>query len=63
MSKSLLRIKSVQAKTDLSKAYIYQLIKLGKFPKQHRLPGKRVSVWLESEIDEWIDQQLSGEDA
>lgn len=57
MRKRLLRLPDVINKTGFKKSWIYQLISEGKFPKQIKL-GDRSVAWLESEVDEWIDERL-----
>lgn len=39
----------------LSHSQIHKLIKAGQFPKPFDVGG-RERVWLESELDEWIDR-------
>lgn len=48
-----LRIEEVEDRVGLKQSSIYEFIKLGAFPKQV-LIGKRSVAWLESEINEWI---------
>ena len=45
----------LQQKVGLCKASIYNRIKDGTFPRPISLGGKSVG-WLESEIDQWIEQ-------
>ncbi|PRP71116.1 transcriptional regulator [Chromobacterium amazonense] len=54
MADRFLRIKEVRERTGLSTTTIYDRMKEGAFPKQIKL-GERVAVWLESEIDAWIE--------
>lgn len=49
---ALLRIERVTAKCGLSKSKIYELIRLGKFPKP--IQEGRTSRWLSTDIDSWI---------
>jgi prophage regulatory protein len=61
MSKShhkLLRLPEVKATTGLSKSTIYVRISEGTFPKQIPL-GPRLVVWVESDIQNWIAEQVS----
>ena len=44
-------------KTGLAKSTVWWMIANAKFPKQIKL-SPRVSVWKESDIDEWITQQI-----
>jgi len=52
-----LRLPEVQERISLSKAQIYNLISIGEFPQQIKL-GDRASAWLESEVDQWIDERI-----
>lgn len=54
----LLGIKGVVDKTSLSRTTIYARIKEGTFPRGIPVSTKR-HAWLESEIDAWINQQVS----
>jgi prophage regulatory protein len=54
----LLRLPQVKASTGLSKSSIYARISDGTFPKQIPL-GPRLVVWVESDIQNWITEQVS----
>jgi len=54
----LLRLKQVKETTGLSKSTIYARIAEGTFPKQIPL-GPRLVVWVESDIQNWIAEQVS----
>ena len=54
----LLRLPQVKATTGLSKSSIYARISEGTFPKQISL-GPRLVVWVESDIQNWITEQVS----
>ena len=54
----LLRLNSVKEATGLSKSTIYARIAEGTFPKQIPL-GPRLVVWVESDIQNWIAEQVS----
>ena len=54
----LLRLPEVKATTGLSKSSIYARISEGTFPKQIPL-GPRLVVWVESDIQNWIAEQVS----
>ncbi|MEA3404893.1 MAG: AlpA family transcriptional regulator [Pseudomonadota bacterium] len=56
-SRNLLRIGEVSKRTTISKPHIYTLIRQGKFPKPIKLTAN-TSVWLESDIDSWIDSRI-----
>ena len=61
MSKRLIRMPEVISKTGLRKSVIYKKIRLGEFPGPVRISAK-VSTWLESEVDEFIDQRVTERD-
>ena len=54
----LLRLPEVKATTGLSKSTIYARISEGDFPKQISL-GARLVVWVESDIQKWIAEQVA----
>ena len=54
----LLRLPQVKSTTGLSKSSIYARISEGTFPKQIPL-GPRLVVWVESDIQNWITEQVS----
>jgi prophage regulatory protein len=54
----LLRLPQVKQTTGLSKSSIYARISEGTFPKQIPL-GPRLVVWVESDIQNWITEQVS----
>jgi len=54
----LLRLPHVKSITGLSKSSIYARISEGTFPKQIPL-GPRLVVWLESDIQKWIAEQVA----
>ena len=54
----LLRLPQVKAFTGLSKSTIYARITEGTFPKQISI-GPRLVVWVESDIQNWIAEQVS----
>lgn len=54
----LLRLPEVKATTGLSKSTIYARIAEGTFPKQIPI-GPRLVVWVESDIQNWIAEQVS----
>ena len=57
MAQKLLRPKDAAKKAGISISHLYNLIALDDFPKQIKLkPG--VSVFLESDIDKWIEQKI-----
>jgi len=54
----LLRLPQVKAATGLSKSTIYSRIAEGTFPKQIPI-GPRLVVWVESDIQNWIAEQVA----
>lgn len=68
----LLRLPEVMARVGLKRSAIYQRMTDGRFPRSRSL-GPKCTVWVESEIDEWIrkvaqsnldtlpDRRVSGE--
>lgn len=58
MSNSLIRLPEVQRRTGYSKAWIYRLLKEERFPKSIKI-GSRSIAFIESEIDEWINQRIA----
>ncbi|EKN4802877.1 helix-turn-helix transcriptional regulator [Yersinia enterocolitica] len=58
MANSFIRLSDVQRRTGYSKAWIYRLIKQERFPKPVKI-GSRSIAFVESEIDEWINQRIA----
>ena len=58
MKNTILRLPAVILRTSISRSNIYHKISKGEFPKQISLGSKRSVGWVESEIDEWIIQQI-----
>jgi prophage regulatory protein len=55
-STRLLRMPQVLDRVGLKKTVIYERIKAGTFPKPIKLGS--ASAWPESEVDNWIAQQV-----
>lgn len=53
MSDRLLNIHGVCEVTGLSRSRVYQLVRLGKFPRPRRIEDGRV-CWLASLVEAWI---------
>lgn len=53
----LIRIGEVSKLTTISKSHIYTLARQGKFPKPRKI-SVNTSVWLQSEILQWMEDQL-----
>lgn len=59
LNNKFLRLPEVKELTGLSKSSVYAMIAEGSFPKQIPI-GPRLVVWVESEIQNWIAEQISG---
>ncbi len=53
----ILRLPAVVARTGLSRSTVYLRISQHTFPRRVPLGGRAVG-WIESEIEEWITQQI-----
>lgn len=58
IEKKILRRPNVEDCTGLPKSSIYALMAKGAFPKPIKI-GARAVGWLESDIDAWIEAQVS----
>ncbi|EDJ9061814.1 TPA: helix-turn-helix transcriptional regulator [Enterobacter roggenkampii] len=58
MSNTLIRLPEVQRRTGYSKAWIYRLMSQQRFPKTVKI-GSRAIAFIESEIDEWVNQRIA----
>ncbi len=58
LTERLIRLPDVIATTGLSRSTIYARIALGSFPKQIAL-GPRLVAWAESDIQNWIADQVT----
>lgn len=58
MSQTLIRLAEVQRRTGYSKAWIYRLMSQKRFPAAVKI-GTRAIAFIESEIDEWIEQRIA----
>ncbi len=58
MSNTLIRLPEVQRRTGYSKAWIYRLMSQQRFPSPVKI-GTRAIAFVESEIDEWINQRIA----
>lgn len=59
MTNRVLRRKSVEALTGLSRATIYRHMRAGSFPRPIRLT-ERLIGWLEADIEEWLNSRARG---
>ncbi|MBH0058083.1 AlpA family transcriptional regulator [Pseudoalteromonas sp. SWXJZ94C] len=55
----LIKLKEVIEKTSLGRSTVYEFMTKGTFPKQVSLGAKSVA-WLESEVDDWIEEKVRG---
>ena len=58
MTENFLRRPEVERRTGLSRSTLYDKMDTGEFPKPIRLSGRSVA-WLESEIADWMAQQIA----
>lgn len=55
---NLLRIKKVMQRTGLAQSTIWWMVSKNEFPKQIKI-SPRISVWKESDINNWIESKIS----
>jgi prophage regulatory protein len=55
----LIRLPEVMARVGLKRSAIYQRMSEGRFPKSRSL-GPKCTVWVETDIDAWIDSIAKG---
>ena len=53
-----LRLPEVMRRVGLKRSAIYQRMSEGRFPRS-RAVGSRCTVWVEAEIDEWLNSYLN----
>ena len=53
-----LRSSAVEALTGLSRTTIYDWSAQGRFPRAVRLSSARAVRWIESEVEEWMDERI-----
>jgi len=58
MVTTILRLPEVKARTGLSRSTIYLKVSEQSFPAPVSLGGKRAVGWIESEIQDWLEQQI-----
>ena len=58
MGLAILNNKQVAAKTSLCRTSIYYLTTAGKFPKPIKLGSTDRLGWIESEVEQWIAEQI-----
>ena len=61
----ILKLADVERKIGQRKSWIYDMVKLGRFPAPVKLAGKReqrASGWIEDEIDAYIARAIKERD-
>ena len=58
-TRRIMRLPEVKASTGFGRAWIYQLMSEGKFPKARRI-GARAVGWPSDEIEQWINDRMEG---
>lgn len=58
MSSTLIRLPEVLRRTGLGNAWAYKLIAQKLFPQPVKI-GSRAIAFVESEIDEWVNQRIA----
>ena len=56
--RKLLRLKEVIELTGISLSSIYRLISEGKFVKPIHLEVPKMTAWVSSDIEDWIEEQI-----
>lgn len=62
MFNKIIRLPAVKEKTGLSRSSIYLRMSKDEFPKSISL-GDRAIGWLETDIEQWIDERISASKA
>ena len=56
----IIRWPKVHNKVDLCRSHVHKLVSQGLFPAPIKLtPNGRASGWVESEVNEWLEQRIS----
>jgi len=63
MSKKIIRLPEVKNKTGLSRSSIYLRMSNGEFPLSISLGGSRAIGWLESDIEQWLEDCIAASKA
>lgn len=53
----IIRLKTVLARTGLSRSTVYRMVANGSFPRQRRI-GIQATGWYQSEVEKWISDPL-----
>lgn len=54
---SLLRLEQVRDRTGMSRSGVYVAMREGSFPRPIKI-GTRAVAWVESDIDDWIQDRI-----
>ncbi len=57
-----IRLPQVKQRVGMSKSQIYKLIEVAQFPKPIKV-SKRISCWVDAEIDDWINNKIESRDS
>ena len=60
-TQQLIRLPQVKQRVGMSKSQIYKLIEVAQFPKPIKV-SKRISCWVATEIDDWINNKIENRD-
>ncbi|EMX2274524.1 helix-turn-helix transcriptional regulator [Yersinia enterocolitica] len=55
---SLIRLPEVLKRTGFSRPWVYKLLKQKRFPLPIKIGGRAIA-FVESEVNDWIDQQIA----
>ena len=55
MPSRILKAKEVAERVSISTSQVYRLVRDGRFPEPVKITENR-SGWLETEVDQWIDE-------
>lgn len=55
---NFIKLKTVKARTGLSKSTIYLMMKEGRFPRRIEI-SKRAVAWVEEEIEQWMNSKIN----
>lgn len=60
-ARRFIRLREVSKMTGLSKSSVYDYMNAGLFPKNFPV-GPRSVCWIESEVEQWMDDQVARRD-
>ena len=59
-NRRIIRWPKVHNKVDLCRSHVHKLVSQGLFPAPIKLtPNGRASGWIESEVNEWLEQRIT----